>query len=189
MADAEYWYNYYRQRYYSSCTEINSCEYEIYNLKNERQKTVNIVNQLGTDIKNTQIAYDGLEETLKGEENINNGLNDVINKTSQASFNFSSMVEFSDNRIKNLTDVYSNEIRNTKNTLNNVISTVKARKNSLSTKLSDLQNDLNRANAEIQRIDSDIKRLNSDIVYWKQQKTSNYYNMEYYRRKMIQDVC
>lgn len=99
------------------------------------------------------------------------------------------MVEFSDNRIKNLTDVYSDETAKTKSIQNNVISTIKDRKNILSIKLSDLQNDLNRANAEIQRIDSDIKRLNSDIVYWKQQKTSTYYNMEYYRRKMMQDVC
>lgn len=83
MADAEYWYNYYRQRYYSSCTEINSCEYDIYNIKIQRQKTVNTVNQLGTEIKNTQIAYDGLEKSLKREESLNNRFNDVANKTSQ----------------------------------------------------------------------------------------------------------
>lgn len=88
-----------------------------------------------------------------------------------------------------MTDVHSDETAKTKSTLNSVLSTLKSRKNSLSIRISNLQNDLNRANADIQRIDSDIKRINSDIVYYKQQKTSTYYNMEYYRRKMIQDVC
>ena len=188
MADNEYWYNYYRSKYTGSCNEINNCDNRIYNLNNQRKQTVNRINQLKTDIKNTQTALDGVTAIIKSEEPLNNKLVTVTNKTSQASVNFSGMVISSDVKSKDLIDVYSAETTKTKNTLDSVLSTLKTRKNELSTKLSNLQSDLNRANSELENIDSNIRKTNSDLSYWKQQKTSNYYNMEDYRRKMMQDA-
>lgn len=188
MADNEYWYNYYRQKYYDSCTEISNCDNRAYNLKNQRQQAVNRINQLNTDISNTQTALEGVTAVIKSEGSLNNKLATVAQKTSQASVNFSGMVNSSDVKSKSLTDVYSDETTKTRNTLNNVLSTLKSRKTSLSTKLSNLKSALNRTNSELQNIDSDIRRVNSDMSYWRQQKSSNYYNMEYYRRKMLQEA-
>lgn len=189
MTDNEYWYKYYLQKYNDSCYEIYDCDYRIYNLKNQRQQKVNLINKLKTEMQNTQTAFDGVGSILKSEEKLNNCLVDVANKTSQASVNFTNMVNSSDVKSKSLTDVYSDETTKTKNVLNNVLSKLKLRKNNLRAKLSNLQTELNHANGDLQSIDSDIRRISSDMSYWKQQKTNNYYNMEYYRRKMMQEVC
>lgn len=88
MADNEYWYRYYRQKYYDSCSEISSCDNRIYNLNNQRNQIVNMINQVKTEINNTRRAIDDITEAIKCEESLNNKLSVVENKTSQASVNF-----------------------------------------------------------------------------------------------------
>lgn len=188
MAESEYWYNYYRQKYYDSCSEINNCDHHIYNLKNGRRQVVNKINQLKTDIRNTQEALSSLEAVIKKEGSISSKLAVVAEKTNQTAVNFSGMVKASDIQSKNIADVYGDEAAKTRNTLNNVWSILGSKKSNLNTSLSNLQADLNRADSDLQNIDSDMKRISADMSYWKQQKTSNYYNMEYYRRKMLQEA-
>lgn len=188
MSDNEYWYKYYRQKYYDSCYEINNCNNRIYNLKNQRPQKVNTINKLNVDINNTQTALENLEEILKSETSFNTKLVAVENKTRDASVNFTGMVNSSNVKSKNLSEIYSEETTQTKNKLNNILSIFKTKKYNLSTRLNELRSNLSRANSDLQGIDSGIRKANSDISYWKQQKNSNNYNMEYYRRKMMQEV-
>lgn len=188
MADNEYWYRYYRQKYYNSCSEISNCDNRIYNLNNQRNQTVNMINQLRAEIYKTQLAIDDITQAINCEASLNSKLAIVESKTSQAAENFTGMVKSSSVNSKDLNDVYSNETAETKRTLNNVLGTLRTEKNNLNSKITDLQTNLNRLNGDLQSIDSDIRITNSDLLYWKQQKTSNYYNMEYYRRKAMQEA-
>ncbi len=188
MNESEYRYKQYRQKYYDSCNEISNCDYHIYNLKNERRQMVNRINQLNTDIRNTQDALEGLDAVIRREGSLNDKLRDVADKTNQAAANFSGMVHASDVKSKNIIDVYGDETAKTQTTLNNVWDTLKSRKNNLNTRLAGLQAELNRTRSELQDADNRIRGLNSDMSYWKRQKSSNYYNMEYYRRKMLQEA-
>lgn len=187
MSENEYQYKYYRQKYYDSCSEINGCEQRIYHLENERRQTVSRINQLRTDIRNTQTAAENLEVISKQEGDLNSRLSAVADRTDQAAVNFRKMAEASHIRSKNIADVYGDETAKTRNTLNSVWSTLTAKKNNLNTKLSSQQSDLKRADSQLQQIDSSIQGAKSDMSYWKQQKTNNYYNMEYYRKKMMQE--
>lgn len=186
MSDSEYYYNYYRQRYYDSCSQISNCEHQIYNFKNQRQQVVNKINQLHKDIRDTQAALDGLNAVVQREGSLNSKLTVVENKTGQAASNFSGMVKASNIISKSITDVFGSETAKTKSALNRIWNTIKLKKNSLNTKLSNLQADLKQANNNLQNIDSNIRQSNSNLSYWKQKKSNNYYNMEYYRRQMMQ---
>lgn len=120
---------------------------------------------------------------------MNSRLAAVSGKTGQAADNFREMVHASEIVSKNITEVFGSETTKTKNALNGVWNTLKSKKSSVDTKLSGLQNDLNQANSNLQNIDGSIRQTNSSLSYWRQQKSSNYYNMEYYRRKMMQEAC
>lgn len=174
------WYEYYKSKYSDSCTEISNCKSRISSLQDQRRQIVNRINQLKTDIKNTQTALDGVTEIIKSEGSLNDKLVAVSSKTEQASENFIQMVDSSEVISKDLTDVYSVETTNTKKTINSVISSLNTSKGILTEKLTNLKNDLNQANISLQNIDNDISRENSNLSDLKTQKTNNYYNMEYY---------
>lgn len=184
MSDNEYWYNYYRQKYYDSCTNVRICENNIYSLRSQRSQTVNRVNQLNADIKNINDVISDITKVINCEENLNTKIADVANKTNEASLNFSGMVSSSDVNNKSLNDVYSAELTTTKNTLTNVMNTVKSKKNSLVQTLSSYQTSLNQANNSLESLDNSIRNENSNLGYWKQERTNCYYNMEYYKRKI-----
>jgi chromosome segregation ATPase len=187
MTNNEYCYNVYKGKYYESCSEISSCENRIYNLNNQRKQKINQINQLKTDITNTQKALDGFASILKNENSLNNKMVAVGNKTGEASANFSSMVT-GDTKAKSLIDVYGDETAKTRTALANVLNTLETRKNMLSAKLSDLKNQLKSANADLQDIDNQIRTANSDSAFWQGQKNHSSYYMEYYRKKMIKDA-
>lgn len=188
MSDSEYYYNYFRQKYYDSCNQINNCQHQIYNLRNQRPQVVNRINQLNADIRNVQFAINGLHNAILREGSINNKLTAVVNKTEQAAANFREMVRASSINSKNLTDVFSSETAKTKNEINRVWNTLKSKKKSLDTRLSYLQAELRQKINKLQDIDRSIRQWNSNLSYWSGQKSSNYYNMEYYRGKMMQEA-
>ncbi len=186
--DYEYYYNNARSRYYNACSEVNSCRNRISGLNVQKQKTISTINQLKTDIKNTQNALDGIIQTIKSEEGLNRKLTDVSTKTNQASVNFSGMVHSSSVNSKNLTDVYGDETSKTKTALNSILNTLKAKKTYLSNKLSDLQNQLSRENANLENIKNQIRTIESNLQSWSSTQRSAGYDMEYYRRKMQEAV-
>lgn len=188
MSDSEYYYNYFRRKYYDSCNQINNCQHQIYNLNNQRPRVVNRINQLNAEIRNVQFAISGLHNSILREGSINSKLTAVANKTTQASDNFREMVRIGGINNKNLTDVFSSETAKTKNALNRVWNTLKSKKNILNAKLTNLQAELRRANSNLQNIDSSKRQYNANLSYWRGQKNNNYYNMEYYRRKMMQEA-
>lgn len=180
-------YNSARNRYNNACSEINSCERRLCDLKNQRKQKIDQINQLKTDIKNTQKALDGVTKILKSDDALNRKVTAISSKTGQASVNYCGMVISSDVKGKDLTEVYSNETSKTKSTLNNVLTTLKTKKNELNNRLDDLKNQLDRANTDLQNIENQIRSTESSLQSWKNSKRSAANDMEYYRHKMHEE--
>lgn len=175
---------YYRRKYYDACGEINACESRIYNYKQERKATVKAVNQLQSDIKKTDTAIEKLTDVLSMEESIQTKMLAVQEKTETAAANYTAMVSASDVVSKNLSDVYSTEMAQTRSTMSGVIQTVRTRKNNLDASVADMRANLNEANQYIENLDSQIHTQEGNLSYWKQEKKNAYYNADYYRRKL-----
>lgn len=185
MEDYEYYYSYYRGKYYDACSEVDSCDRQINSLQQQRNDHTKANTSLSAKIRKTERALELLEDILKRENPINTKLAAVNTKTQQAAVNYSGMVSSSDVSNKDLNEVYGQELSSTKTTISGVFETVRTRKTNLSTELSDLQAELQRRKQAIEDIDRQLRSLRSDRGYWKKKKTSHYYNMEYYRKKML----
>lgn len=182
--DYEYYYYNARNHYYNACSEINGCQNRINDLKAQRQNQINQINQLKVDIRNTQIALDGMTQIVKSDERLRQKVVVIDNKTNQAAVNFSSMVHSSGVQSKSLTDVYSSETSKTKTTLDNILNTLRRQEMNLRNKLNDLQNQLNHANSNLCDLNNQIQNTQYDLQYWNNTKRSAANDMEYYRRKM-----
>lgn len=185
MEDYEYYYHYYREKYYNACAEISSCDRQIYNLRQRRDNVSRAINALNAKIRNMERAEKRLEEVIRCETPVNAKITTVSNKTQQAAVNYSGMVSSSNVVNKDLNAVYGDEISATKTTISNVFAVVKVKKNNLTSDLSDLRRELRNKQQELDNINSQIRSQQSNRDYWTRQKTSHYYNMEYYRRKML----
>lgn len=188
MSDSEYYFNYFRQKYNDSCYQINNCQNQIYNLRNQRPQVVNRINQLNTDIRNVQFAINGLHNAILREGSVNSKLTAVVNKTEQAAGDFREMVVLDGANGKDISDVFSQETTQTKNTINNVWVTLKRKKKSLDLRLSYLQDDLRQRINKLQEIDRNVAQLNYNLSGLTAQKNNNYYCMEYYRRRKNQEI-
>ena len=184
----EYYYNNARNRYYNACSEINSCQNKLNDLRIQQQNTVNRINQLKTDIKDHENAYEQMVQVVWHEDGLNSKLAAVMNKTDDASANFIGMAVSSNVVSKNLTQVYGDETARTKSTLSDVMSTLNTRKNTLNAKISDLNSQLRAAENQLQNIKSQISSTQADLAEWRRIKTNASYDMEYYRRKMQEAV-
>ena len=182
--DYEYYYNNAKRRYSDACSQINACENKLNDLRSQRQQKINQINQLKTDIKNHQQALEGMTQIIKSDESLNKKIVDINNKTSQAAENFTGMISASNVSNKNLSDVYNDEATKTKQTLSNILQTLKTKKTNLDTKIADFSNQLRRAESELQDIENRIKNTESELSSWKTQKTNASLDMEYYKKKM-----
>ncbi len=182
--DYEYYYNNAKNRYYNACSEINSCENRINELKNQKQQKINQINQLKTDIKNNQEALEGVNKIIKSDESLKSKLTGITNKTGLASTNFSKMVSSSNVTNKIITDVFQNESTKTKSTLTNIMQTLTTKKNALTSKITQLQSQLRSAETQLQDIGTAINSTESSLQSWRGTKSSASIDMEYYRRKM-----
>lgn len=180
--DDEYYYYNAKNRYYNACSEINSYQNTINDLKAQRQNQINRINQLEVDIRNTQIALDGMTQIVKSDERLKQKIVVIDNKTNQAAMNFSSMVYSSSIQSKSLMNVYSSET--SKTMLDNIFNTLETQKKNLENKLNDLRNQLNYANFNLNDLNNQIQSAQRDLQYWNDAKRSASYDMEYYRRKM-----
>ena len=173
-----------RSRYYNACSEINSCQNRLVELKNKRQQKIKQINQLKTDIKNHQEALASVTQILKSETPLNTKLSGIVNKTGNAAANYISMVNASNVVSKDISDVYNNEMTTTKNTLRSIIDNLTAKKNELNTKILDLQAQLRRAETELEDIENKIRSTEASLQDWRRAKSNASIDMEYYSRKM-----
>lgn len=182
--DFESSYNAARSRYSNACSEINKCENRLNELRTQKQNKVNQINQLKVDIKDNQEAHDNLVQIISGDSNLNSGILNIGEKTSQAAENFINMVNSSDVTSKDLTEVYSVEMTGTKNTINIIFDTLNTKKNILSTRIAELQMELKTAEADLQDIEAAIKSTESSLQEWRRIKSNASIDMEYNRQKM-----
>ncbi len=73
MSENEYWYKYYKQKYYDAIYEVNRAENSVYNSRRQRQQTVNQINDLKSKIRNTQQAFDDIQNVIKSENALGKG--------------------------------------------------------------------------------------------------------------------
>ena len=184
MEDYEYYYKHYRSKYYNACSEIRSCEQEIYSLTQQRNSVTTRITALNTKIKNTDNAITALDKILGHEGTIATKIANVNTKMEAAAINYSGMVNSEDVTNKNLKDTYQEEDRTASTAISNAFASVRAKKASLTSTLAALKKDLQSAQQELEGINSRIGTLKYNLSYWKNQKTNSFYNMEYYRKKM-----
>lgn len=188
MEDYEYYYNNAKDRYYNACSEISSCQNRIYDLQSQKKATINKINQLKTKINNTKTALNGITQILKSEQNLQQKISVISDKTDQAATNYSSMAVASHVQIKNLTDVYSDQASKTKTNLNNILNSLKSKKTTLNNQLNNLQNQLKGANSDLEDINNQIRNTENNLQSWRNTQQNASYDMEYYRQKMQQSM-
>lgn len=81
---------------------------------------------------------------------------------------------------------YGDETARTKSTLTDVMSALNTRKNAVNAKISDLNSQLRAAENELQNIKNQISSTQADLAEWQRIRTNASYDMEYYRRKMLE---
>ena len=184
MEDYEEQYRRYRSRYYDACDNVNACQRTIAAYQEQRRQTVNKINELNTNIKKICDAISDMKKVLNRQSNVTDQLAKVSKKVSLASDNYSSMVSSSDVSIKSLDNIFSSEAAKTKASIRNIFETVTTRKTNLENTLSEREAQLKNAKNELDNIDRCIRQTKSNLSDWKVYKTNNYYQMEYYKRKM-----
>ena len=86
--DYEYYYNNARNRYYNACSEINSCQNRLNDLRVQQQNVINRINQLKAEIRDHENAYEQMVQVVRHEDALNSKFSAVISKTDDASANF-----------------------------------------------------------------------------------------------------
>jgi len=186
--DYEYYYNNAKSKYYNACSEVSSCQNRINDLKNQKQQKVTQINELVTEINSHEAAYDQMTTILKSKDDLNTKLLDISDKVSSAAVNYTGMVDSSDVTSKNLTDVYSDEMSQTKLTLENILDSLTAKNSSLSVEIAELKSQLKTAESELEDIKNGIRNTESSLSDWQKNKSNAAYDMEYYRRKMQEAI-
>lgn len=176
-----------RSRYEDACVGINNCNRRICDLENQRRNKINQINQLNTDIKNTQTALSGVQGLVKGEEALHRTVTAVSNTTREASENFRRMVEASNVSSKDLSVVYGDEMSKTRATVEDIMSTLKAKQAELTNKLNDLKMRLTVAKSELQSIENQLRTEKSNLQSLETAKRNAANDMEYYSRKIQEE--
>jgi chromosome segregation ATPase len=180
MMSYDYYYDNARSRYYDACSEVNSYENRANELRNERQRKVNQINEINADINRYQTAIQQIDDMLKKENGMLDQCSAITTSVSEAAENFMAMAQSSDICAKNLSDVYGTE-SNTR--ITEVFNEISQKKNTLSGQLETLQTNKKNAETELDQIDYS----NNDISYWGSQKRSASMDMDYYKSKMDQE--
>lgn len=184
MEDYAEQYNRYRLRYNDECYAVNACERAIATMQEQRRGTVNRINELNTSIRKTRSAISDLQAVLNREDEVTGKMTEVADKVDDASVNYSGMVDYSEVTNKNLNDVFSAEASATRIQVNNIFGTVRSRKMNLEVGVSDMQAQLNSANGELSDLDARIRNERANLGEHQRARSNNFYNMEYYKRKM-----
>lgn len=185
MEDYEYYYKHYRSKYYNACSEIQYCEQEIYALTQQKRPVTNRINALNAKIKSIESTLEALDKILGHEETIATKITKVNTNMEAAAINYSGMVNSEDVTNKNLTSTYQEEDSATSSAISSAFATVRSKKSTLATNLADFKKDLQSAQQELESLNSRIGTQQYNLSYWKGQKTNSFYNMEYYRLKML----
>ncbi|MCM1534923.1 MAG: She9 / Mdm33 family protein [Clostridium sp.] len=176
-----------RSRYEDACVEINNCNRRICDLENQRRNKINQINQLNTDIKNTQTALGGVNGLVKGEEGLHRTVTSVFDATRESSENYRHMVEASSVINKDLCVVYGDEMSKTKTTVEDIMNTLKAKQAELTNKLNDLKMRLTVAKNELQNIENQLRAERANLQSLETDKRNAANDMEYYSRKIQEE--
>ena len=183
--DFEYYYNNARNRYYDACSEINSKENRIGELRNEKNRLINDINGYRAEITKYTEALDALEKAIKTRDDVVSSCDKSQSSIEEANVNFSGMIASSSITAKNLSDVYKTD---TRNKIDGVYEQLNLKKSSLNTKIAELKRQKSDSETALSLRDSEIRNANSDICYWESVKRNSSIDMEYYKKKMEEDT-
>lgn len=182
--DYEYYYDNAKSRYYNACSEINACDNRISELNRQKWYKMMEINQLNSEVRNTEEALRGIEQMIRKDTGLNQSFLKITNTTNDAANNYMRMIHSDNVSNKNLNEVYRTETNNTKRILNGIFDTLRNKKNALNSRVSELKSQLKRANDEYQSFDRSIRATEVNKHEWQVAKRSAAYDMEYYKRKM-----
>ena len=180
----EYEYERAKQRYNYACSEINRCTNRIYDLKAQERGIINKINQANQKMVEYQQAVDEINRITEIDTVLDQKHTQIVNRTADAAANYKSMITASNVVSKNLTEVYGDELANTKSTISSIFQDLRNERNVLNANIEELKNQIRKSEAQQLAIQREIKRLEQDIVSWKQTKSSAAIDMQYYYKKM-----
>lgn len=189
MEDYEALYNHHRSKYYEACSEVNGWERSVVAWKNQRQGTINWINELEANKRRTNDAIDDLKAVLNCKGSVDEKLSLASKKLDDASANYSVMVNASDVSSKSLSDVFGEESRKTTASINDVFDKVKRRHDQLQDKLNELNAQLRNARGQLENLNAQIRSGESALHNWSVSRNNHMYNMDYYKRKMQTQAC
>ena len=149
-----------RSRYENACSGINSCNYRIYELENQRRSVIHLMNESITDISKA---------------------------TEEASEAFRHMAESSSINSKDLSTVYGDEISKTKKIAREIMDTLRKRQGEMINRVHDLEIRLDRACNELQDIENRLRAEKENLNNLERSKRNAANDMEYYRRKSMEE--
>ena len=176
-----------RSRYENACSGINSCNYRIYELENQRRSVIHLINQLHAELRNAKEALDGVINLVKGEESLNQSITDISKATEEASEAFRHMAESSSINSKDLSTVYGDEISKTKKIAREIMDTLRKRQGEMINRVHDLEIRLDRACNELQDIENRLRAEKENLNNLERSKRNAANDMEYYRRKSMEE--
>lgn len=179
--DNEYCYSNAKNRYYDACSEINTKENRIADLKNEKSRLLNELNQINSEIVKYTNALADLEEAIKMQGDIEQSCGVSRMSISEADTNFGNMAESSNAQAKSLNEIYKTD---TQSKLSEVFVNFASRRSALNAKIAELQKQKKDTETAISLKDSEMKTAYSDIESLKSVKNSSSIDMEYYKKKM-----
>ena len=182
--DYEYYYNSAKSRYYDACSDINSKENRIAELKNEKNRLLNEINSLKAEITKHKEALTNLEAAIKMKSDIDSSCSSSQTSLEETSLNFSGMAQSSNVSAKKLDEVYKTD---TRLKIDNVFDTLNSRKTTLNNKISDLEKQKRDTETTLAQKEAEIRNLNSDISYLNTVKRNASLDMDYYKRKMEEE--
>jgi chromosome segregation ATPase len=180
-------YNNARNRFYNACNEINYCENRLGILRDQRQKNINLINQLKTELRNTREARESVEAIIREETRADSHIRNITGKMDSASSNYNRMVDASDVSVKNLNDVYAQEALMTQQKKNQIFEQLTTQKNALDKKIEELENQLKQAEIALQETENSIRNTQQDLEDNRRAKNSASADMDYYQRKIREE--
>lgn len=184
MEDYEYYYSNSKSRYANACSEINSCKNQLQDLESRKQKTIDLINQLNIQLKQTKEASEQIREIEKRSEDLNDKLSSVTKATEKASDNYKSMIDSSQVKGKNLSDVFSDEVQKTKSIKVLAFEKIHVYWKHLDEDEADLKKRLADAKVRLVDINQAIRINNQTMVDWNQIKRNTSVDIEYYSKKL-----
>lgn len=187
MPDYESSYYSARNSYYNACSQINSCQNRISELKAKKQRLINRINELKADIKKHEAAQKKLDKAIKEESTLTDSAANVSRKIAPVATGYSGMVDSSQTTAKDLSQIYGDEMTQVNQKITSAMQTLHSKSTALTQKIADLKQQLSTAESDLEEIKRQIRNAESELADWKCAKRNSSLNMEVNRKLMMQD--